>query len=268
MYIHNNLRKLYQDIVGHYFLNRYKLQSAWWSNRQCSMQQGNMTSWTSHSKRVQGTADPIPSLRVVEATHFHKTMYMALFSCYQYDMADNLKKYSNLIKENLTHTEHTSTLFVLYFRAQGRRDCPDPKDDPSFPGVLSIPRHLLHAYKHTPQWYCFCIPYPGTAKVSVPAALLLQWTSVVHSCTSVDHCLVGQQLLPLCETAAFISQDCEYEGIPNYKAKNTTLDPFHHHHSPKKKPQTQTFILYSDIFVQSQSGQKLHFYLGKFQWVM
>lgn len=153
-------------------------------------------------------------------------------------MANNLKKYSNLMKKNLTCTEHTSTLFVLYFRAQGRRDCPDPKDDPSFPGVVSIPRHLLHAYKHKPQWYCFCIPYPGTAKVAVPAALLLQWTLVVHSCTSVDHCLVAQQLLPLCETAAFISQDCEYEVILNYKAKNTTLDQFHHH--PLKKKTTNT----------------------------
>lgn len=209
------------------------------------MQQGNVTSRTSHSKRVQGTADPLPSLRVVEAMHFHKTMYMALFSCYQYDMANNLKKYSNLIKENLTCTEHTSTLFVLYFRAQGRRDCPDPKDDPSFPGVLSIPSHLLHAYKHTPQWYCFCIPYAGTVKIAVPAALLLQWTSVVHSYTSVDHCLVGQQLLPLRETAAFISQDCEYEVILNYKAKNTTLDQFHHHHSLKKKQNKNNTNLHS-----------------------
>lgn len=77
------------------------------------MQQGIVTSWTSHSKRIQGAADPLPSLGVVEGIHFHKTMYMTLFSYYQYNVEDNLKKYSNLIKQKLSRAEH---IFVSYFR--------------------------------------------------------------------------------------------------------------------------------------------------------
>lgn len=75
-----------------------------------------------------------------------------------------LQKYSNLIKLDFTHREHTSSFLC---RISGNeREGTDPKHDPSFLDILSIPSHNYQAFKHPTQWpgYWFCIPYHGAGK--------------------------------------------------------------------------------------------------------